>query len=177
MIGASDDDLNVLLAKSFVFKFETGVCVIVHWKIHNYIQKDRYHETIYKQEKSKISEDENGTYIECIHDVSGDVSKMDTQVRLGKVSQGKSKVSIEGKNKYLDHVYLTEDEYTRLISDYGESETQRMIQKLDTYLEDHPEKRIDGKKPYHSHNKTMRTWANSDKKDQNVSTRKGTVIV
>jgi len=105
----------------------------------------------------------------------GDVMK--EEIRRDKNRKEEKRIDITNKNQHLDHVYLTEDEYNRIVSDYGEDETNRMIQKLDTYLEDHPEKRIDGKKPYHSHNKTMRTWANSDKKDQNVSTRKGTVIV
>ena len=46
MIGASDDDLKVLIAKKFIIPFESGVVVIKHWKIHNYIQKDRYKPTV-----------------------------------------------------------------------------------------------------------------------------------
>lgn len=32
MCGASDDDFKLLLAKSFVLLFESGVIVIKHWK-------------------------------------------------------------------------------------------------------------------------------------------------
>ena len=46
MIGASDDDYKILIAKSFVLRFESGVIVIKHWRINNYIQKDRYKETV-----------------------------------------------------------------------------------------------------------------------------------
>ena len=46
MIGASDDDCKLLIAKGFILVFETGVIVIKHWKIHNYIQKDRFKPTI-----------------------------------------------------------------------------------------------------------------------------------
>ena len=42
MIGASGDDLKLLLAKSFLIPFDSGIVVIKHWRIHNYIQKDRY---------------------------------------------------------------------------------------------------------------------------------------
>lgn len=45
MIGASDDDLKLLIAKNFIIPFETGVIVIKHWKMHNYIQSDRFHHT------------------------------------------------------------------------------------------------------------------------------------
>lgn len=42
MIGAADDDLKLLLVKNFILAFDTGIIVIRHWKIHNYIRNDRY---------------------------------------------------------------------------------------------------------------------------------------
>lgn len=90
MIGASEDDCRILVAKQFLIPFDTGVVVIRHWRIHNYIQKDRYKETIYQGEKSSLSQDSTGAYefldTQCIHDVS----VLDSQVRLGKSSLGKS---------------------------------------------------------------------------------------
>ena len=82
MIGASDDDLKLLIAKKFLIPFESGVVVIKHWRIHNYIQKDRYKESKYIEEKTTLTIDQNGAYTECIQDVS----TLDTQVRLGKDS-------------------------------------------------------------------------------------------
>ena len=61
-IGATDDDLKLLIAKKFVIPFETGVMVIKHWKINNFIRKDRYKETAYTDEKSMLSTKENGAY-------------------------------------------------------------------------------------------------------------------
>ena len=84
-VGASIDDMNILLARKFILAFESGVIVIKHWRIHNYIQKDRYKGSKYIEEKSTLAVDENGAYTECIQDVS----IPDTQVRLGKVSLGK----------------------------------------------------------------------------------------
>lgn len=84
-VGASIDDMNILLARKFILAFESGVIVIKHWRIHNYIQKDRYKVSKYIEEKSTLAVDENGAYTECIQDVS----IPDTQVRLGKVSLGK----------------------------------------------------------------------------------------
>lgn len=85
MIGCSYDDLKLLIAKRFLIVFESGVVVIKHWRIHNYIQPDRYHETMYKAEKQQLSLKENKSYTlvdtECIHDGYN----LDTQVRLGKV--------------------------------------------------------------------------------------------
>lgn len=41
MIGSSEDDMRVLCAKSFVIPFESGVVVIKHWRINNYLRADR----------------------------------------------------------------------------------------------------------------------------------------
>lgn len=62
MCRASQDDLTVLLGKQFVISFDTGVIVIRHWKIHNYIRKDMYHPTIYEKEKEMLSLDKSDAY-------------------------------------------------------------------------------------------------------------------
>lgn len=62
MIGASDDDMKVLLAKNFIILFESGVIVIKHWKIHNYIRGDRIAETKYQDEKALLEIKDNGAY-------------------------------------------------------------------------------------------------------------------
>lgn len=86
MCGASDDDFKLLLAKSFVLLFESGVIVIKHWKMHNYIQADRYRPTDYVEEKSMLGLKKNKAY-------TLDVNKMDTKciqdVSVGKESIGK----------------------------------------------------------------------------------------
>lgn len=105
MVGSSDDDLKLLIAKNFIIPFESGVVVIKHWKIHNYIQKDRYKETLYKDEKLQLNTGKNKEYIlgipndnnmdtKCIHDVSNS----ETQVRLGKVRLGKYSLPTEEKD-------------------------------------------------------------------------------
>ena len=45
-VGASDDDLKLLLAKNFIISSDTGIVVIKDWRIHNYIRKDTYQPTI-----------------------------------------------------------------------------------------------------------------------------------
>ena len=91
--GASLDDMNLLIAKRFVLTFQSGVVVIKHWRIHNLIQKDRYKETKYIEEKAQLALDQNNAYTEadlpmhpeCIQAVSN----AETQDRLGKDSLGK----------------------------------------------------------------------------------------
>ena len=58
-IGANEDDLRVLITKNFVIPFETGVIVIRHWKLNNYLRNDRKQDTIYQYEKSLLVENNN----------------------------------------------------------------------------------------------------------------------
>ena len=54
MIGASDDDIKVLISKKFIIPFESGIVVIKHWKIHNYIRGDRKKSTVYPDEMAML---------------------------------------------------------------------------------------------------------------------------
>ena len=62
MIGASEDDLKILLAKRFLLVFEDSVVVIKHWWMHNTLAKDRYHETSYTDEKALLKIKDNKAY-------------------------------------------------------------------------------------------------------------------
>ena len=105
MVGASDDDLKLLIAKRFVIPFETGIIVIKHWKIHNYIRKDRLKETVYQTEKALLSEKENGSYTLCPSTVSQLTDEC--QHRLDKVRLDKVR---------LDKVRLEKDiPYSKII--------------------------------------------------------------
>jgi hypothetical protein len=105
--GASEDDLKILLAKRYILGFESGVIVIKHWKIHNLIQKDRYKETTYLEEKSQLVLDAKKSYTEAYSKVETPciqpVSKVETQVSIGKdrlvkESIGKGR-SVEGSEE------------------------------------------------------------------------------
>ena len=60
--GATKDDLNILLLKNFVLPFESGVIVIKHWKLHNWIRASRLKKTAYTEEKNSLKINENGSY-------------------------------------------------------------------------------------------------------------------
>ena len=60
--GASDDDMRILLARKFVIAFESGVIVIKHWRINNYLRNDRYKETVYTEEYKQLTTEKNGAY-------------------------------------------------------------------------------------------------------------------
>lgn len=82
VLGSSEDDLRILIAKRFTLPFESGVLVIKHWLIHNMIRKDRYKPTRFIEEKKMLQIKENGAYTEvgCQND-----NQLAPQVRLGKV--------------------------------------------------------------------------------------------
>lgn len=122
LIGANEDDLKLLIAKNFVIAFETGVVVIKHWKINNYIPKDRYTPTVYTEEKALIFEKPNRAYTTCIQPVY----KCDTQTRL-------DKTSID-KNSSCSSVLklLTAEESDRIFSLYEDADL--LIDEIDNEL-------------------------------------------
>lgn len=103
MVGASEDDLKLLMAKELIIPFESGVVVIKDWKIHNYIRSDRYNPTIYELEKSALEEDSQGSYVLGMTSGIPMVDKMDTQVRLGKDRLGKER-DIQSSSDELDDI-------------------------------------------------------------------------
>lgn len=104
-IGCKEDDAKLLIAKKFIIPFESGVVVIKHWKIHNYIAKDRFTPTKYQEERKQLELDENKSYTTCIQSVY----EVETQDRLGKVSIGKVSIGEEKKKETFVSVI---DSYT-----------------------------------------------------------------
>lgn len=60
--GASIDDMKVLLAKRYVIEFDSGIIVIKHWRINNYLQGDRTQPTKYIEEMDKLTIKDNRAY-------------------------------------------------------------------------------------------------------------------
>ena len=60
--GASDDDMKLLCIKKFIIQFDSGVIVIKHWRINNYLRSDRKTDTKYIEEYKELSIEENGSY-------------------------------------------------------------------------------------------------------------------
>jgi hypothetical protein len=124
IVGAKDDDIKLLIAKRFIIPFESGVVVIKHWRIHNYIQKDRYTETKYIDEKNQLILNEKNAYslkqISLLDDENDNVYILDTQVRLGKdrLELGKDRLELERvKNKATRFITPTIDEIKTFLND------------------------------------------------------------
>ena len=98
-VRCSEDDMKMLVAKKYIIPFESGVIVIRHWRIHNYIKSDRYKPSMC-EERDLVQANKNKVYealdTTCLQNGSAmvpkciqDGSNSDTQVRLGKVRLGK----------------------------------------------------------------------------------------
>ena len=108
-VGSTTDDMNILIAKKFILVFESGVIVIKHWRIHNYIRGDRKHDTKYSEEMNLLETDEKGAYTLC-PSLDGQLTdNCHTEVRLGKDRLDKDKlidiVLIREEFDYLWSIY------------------------------------------------------------------------
>lgn len=96
MIGASDDDLKLLIAKRFILGFDSGVIVIKHWRMHNLLRKDRYNPTQYQEELKMLELKDNGSYTEAENQPATtwqpNGNQMATQDSIGKVSIDKDRL-------------------------------------------------------------------------------------
>lgn len=102
-IGCSDDDMKLLIAKQYIIPFESGVVVIKHWKIHNYIQNDRYNATYCTEERAQLEVTKKKEYILTNEHCIRDGYILDTQVRLGKDSLVKNNNIVEKSTPVSDY--------------------------------------------------------------------------
>lgn len=190
---ASTQDLQSLLEQQYIYQFESGIVVILHWKIHNSIRNDRYKETMYQEERMMLTVKENGAYttmdtvgipvgnqLDTIGIPNG--NQMDTQVRLGKVSLGKGslgKASPE-EEKTADSVESAPPppKAAPMRHKYGEYQNVLLsdgdLKKLQAEFPDDWQERIERLssymastgKHYQNHLATIRNWAQSDAKSQ-----------
>ena len=164
MIGASQDDLTILGLRKFVIPFETGIVVIKHWKIHNYIRKDTYNETKYKEEKAELELDENNAYRRLSVDESSTQDRLGKD-RVGKVSIGEDieppaalpppKTDKPVRHKYgeYNNVLLTDEDFDKLKAEFPD--WQARIERLSSYI-------AQSGKSYKNHLATIRNWAKKD---------------
>jgi hypothetical protein len=177
MIGCGDDDMKLLCAKRYILPFDSGVVVIKHWKIHNYIRNDRYKETVYQEEKAQLAIKENGAYTEVenlgIPSGSQVVYQMDTQYRLGKESIGKvslvegsvedgatatteeDKLKCLGGNLGRGVVYLTDNQFNQLLDLLGMDAFNRYVGRLAEFI-------VDKNAHVKNHYETILKWHKED---------------
>lgn len=62
LTGSKEDDLKVLVAKQYIIPFETGVIIIRHWRLNNYLRSDRFTPSNHQKELAQLTLDENNIY-------------------------------------------------------------------------------------------------------------------
>lgn len=96
LIGASADDMNILLVRRFLIAFPSGVCLIKHWRINNYLRSDRFQPTKYTEERNQIMIEENGAYAliseRYTNGIPNDGIPSIGEIREEKVSIGKERI-------------------------------------------------------------------------------------
>lgn len=175
MIGASEDDYKILIAKRFILIFETSVMVIKHWLIHNTIRMDRYNPTTYEDEKKTLDVKENKAYTLTENSVATNGlptgNQLATQVKLSEVNLIKVNSSKVSYGEF-QNVLLEEIEYTKLVEALNEEAVAVLISELDGYIES------TGKK-YKSHYATLQNWARrriNSHREKNTSKGKNIII-
>lgn len=162
---ASVDDLKVLLAKNYIIRFESGVIVIKHWRMHNTLRKDRYTPTNFQEELKQLGIKDNGAYtLGCQV-----VAERLPQVSIGKESIVEESIGEESiaeeaapapskptRHKYGEYknVLLSDEEYAKLVSEFPNDYEQR-IERLSGYI-------ASTGKTYKNHLATIRNWAKRD---------------
>lgn len=117
-IGASEDDFNLLIAKQFIIPFESGVVVQRHWKINNYIRKDRYTPTVYTEEKGLLTVTKNQLYQRVDGFGIPDGNQVGAQIKLNKIKL--NKCSSKDGIKILD--FLSPEETAKIFDTYEDAD-------------------------------------------------------
>ena len=169
MVGASQDDLSILCMRKFILPFDNGVVVIKHWRIHNYIRKDTYNETPYKEQKAMLEMDENNAYRLASTERPLLVDEPLTQVRIGKDRIGKDSLvdiiaeevvppqppkPIRHKYGHYSNVLLSDEDLKKVKAEFPDDWSER-IERLSEYI-------ASTGKTYKNHLATIRSWSRKD---------------
>ena len=180
---ASADDLKILLAKNFIIRFESGVIVIKHWRMHNTIRKDRYTPTNYQDELEQLGIKENGSYTLGLpsgcqvvaigkdsigKDSIGEYRVVEVSGKADTENGNNNEESVENsvENSAMEYmggtlgkgvVLLTEEQKDALLEKLGLDAFNHYVEKLASFI-------IDKKATVGNHYKTILKWWEEDKK-------------
>lgn len=141
LTNSTTDDYKILLAKRFIIEFSSGVCVIKHWCVHNYIQKDRFTSSRYIDEKGQLRITKDRVYFSVNEECTQTVYKLDTKISKDKDSLVKNS---KKKEKILLPAWLDLDAWDMWLEYQNERNkplskktTEAQLQLLDTYRNVH----------------------------------------
>ena len=95
-VNSQIEDMELLVENGFVKKFDSGIVVIIHWNLHNYIQKDRFKATIYQKEKQQCTQFVSDVDTNC-------VSILETQDSIEKNSEEQDRLELAGILNEIDN--------------------------------------------------------------------------
>ena len=173
MMGASEDDLKLLIAKRFILCFENGIIVIKHWRMHNLLRKDRYNPTQYIEQKEMLTVKDNGAYTEkpCGNHLAttwqpngNHLAPQDSIVKYSEVKNNIIEPPKETRHKYgaYNNVLLSDTDLEKLKAEFPDYEER--IERLSEYI-------ASTGKSYKNHLATIRSWARKDKKQTSYGKR------
>ena len=153
MIGADDDSLKLLTAKQFLIPFESGIVVIKHWRIHNYIRKDRYQATVYTEEQAQLILDDSLVY-HMSDNLSTNGQPSDTPTvnqrsttgipsDIPTVDAGKDRLGKDREDEFSTnlstfshgYVHLTSEQYNALTQKYPKHIVDEYIRRVSDYCQ------------------------------------------
>ena len=161
--GLKEDDVKILIAKQFIIPFESGVIVIRHWRLNNYLQNDRTKPTIYQEELQQLGLDKNNVYTldtTCIHSI--DKNRIDKN-RIEQLDGGRYNVTT-GNNNVTDDVVeicnLIEKNFNRTISPIEYEKIQAWLEDFDKdiLIKAINESVFNNKKTFSYINGILRNW-------------------
>ena len=119
---AGTQDLEALIDKHYLMKFESGVLLIKHWKINNSIRKDRFTPSNYLDEKAQIVEKSNGVYTWLSNGCQMGAEWL-PDGRINKDSIDKNNISSCSKGGKVNLLnMMTDDEISALFSTYEDAD-------------------------------------------------------
>lgn len=163
MINASKNDYDMLLIKQFIIQFDDGICVIKHWRIHNYIRNDRYKPTMYQEQAKCLTINSNKSYSIVVENETGRhavenesiknndevnkksspivdgipvVNQMDTQDRLGKDRLDKNRTGKGSKENKSGEYKITTDKCSSKNSSYKSKDSDNKEKKSEVLTKD-----------------------------------------
>lgn len=124
LAGIDCDDLNELVEKGYIFKFDSGRLLIRDWNVHNHINRNstdgHYHPTLYQSEFCQFVQDEDSRYVPSTRRQRNvnEPSPQQKETERNRIEQNQTEGNVkEGKEKeQKQNIKRTEEESGNSVS-------------------------------------------------------------
>lgn len=153
-IGANEDDLKLLIAKSFVLVFDSGVIVIKHFRMHNTLRNDRYHPTSYQEEFQMLGLKDNESYT-----WKPNGNQLETEHNITKHNITEHNNNIRHAYGTYKNVLLSDEELGKLKNEFPD--WQERIERVSEYC-------ASKGRAYKNYLATIRSWSRKEKPEEKI---------